>query len=150
MFPPKQSARYAFPSFEPEDGSMPERVPFVCAALLAFAVLPVPRPAGAHHGGAVEWGAEELGPVSGIVAEFAFRFPHVQVQVDVEDADGATTRWTLVTRWTPTILRQHGWSRDSLKPGDTVSFTYLPHKESPTVGSIQSIDVNGEPLTLDF
>jgi hypothetical protein len=120
------------------------------AALIGFVVLAASSPARAHHGGAVEWGAEARGPLSGVVTEFAFRFPHVQVLVDVEDEDGATTQWTLVTRWTPTILRRHGWSRDSIKPGDSVTVTYLPHVDSPTVGSIQSIDVNGEPLSLDF
>jgi hypothetical protein len=129
---------------------MRKRAALACAALTGCVMLAGAHRAAAHHGGAVEWGAEELGPVEGVVAEFAFRFPHVQVLVDVADPSGATARWTLVTRWTPTILRQHGWSRDSLKPGDAVSFTYLPHKESPTIGSIQRIDVNGEALALDF
>jgi hypothetical protein len=104
----------------------------------------------AHHGGAVEWGEETRGPLSGVATEFAFRFPHVQLRMDVVDESGATAHWTLVTRWTPTILREHGWSRDSIKAGDRVTVTYLPHVESPTVGSLQSIDVNGEPLSLDI
>jgi hypothetical protein len=31
-----------------------------------------------------------------------------------------------------------------------VRVTYLPHVSSPTVGSIVSIEVNGEPLEIDF
>ena len=103
-----------------------------------------------HHGGAIEWGEEARGPITGIATEFAFRFPHVQVLMDVVDANGTMAQWTLVTRWTPTILRSHGWNRDSITPGDTVTATYLPHVSSPTVGSIVSIEVNGEPLEIDF
>jgi hypothetical protein len=123
-------------------------VSVVLAGALALAVLP--WTASAHHGGAVEWGEQEVGPISGKAVEFAFRFPHVQVLVDVTDIYDATARWTLVTRWTPTILRQHGWTRDSIKPGDRVTVTYLPHVESVTVGSIRSIEVNGEALDVSF
>ena len=52
----------------------------------------------AHHGGAVEWREEQAGPITGVVTEFAFRFPHVQVSVDVEDASGEKAQWTLVKR----------------------------------------------------
>ena len=104
----------------------------------------------AHHGGAVEWGEQTRGPLSGVATEFAFRFPHVQLRMDVTDESGATAQWTLVTRWTPTILRRHGWTRDSLEPGDTIVVTYLPHVQSPTVGAIRSIEVNGEPLPVEF
>lgn len=120
------------------------------AALLGVIGAASFQAASAHHGGAIEWAAEERGPMSGTVTEFAFRFPHVQVFVDVADEQGVTTGWTLVTRWTPTILRRHGWSRDSLKPGDSITFTYLPHRESPNVGAIETIEVNGDPLPLDF
>jgi len=106
--------------------------------------------ASAHHGGGVEWGQEERGPVTATVTEFAFRFPHVQVAAEVAGADGAAEQWTFVTRWTPTILRRHGWTRDSLEPGDTIVVTYLPHVQSPTVGAIRSIEVNGEPLPVEF
>jgi hypothetical protein len=121
--------------------------------MLVSCLLSIPMPASVawgHHGGAIEWGQETRGPIAGIATEFAFRFPHVQVLVDVVDANGATAQWTLVTRWTPTILRSHGWNRDSITPGDTVTATYLPHVSSPTVGSIVSIEVNGEPLEIDF
>jgi hypothetical protein len=104
----------------------------------------------AHHGGAVEWRQQDSGPITGTVTKFAFQFPHVYVSVDVPEASGEVTRWTLVTRWTPTILREHGWTRDSIEPGDTITVTYWPHIEQPRVGSIQTIEVNGESLPIDF
>jgi hypothetical protein len=120
-----------------------------CVALVAGACLLLSAASSAHHGGAVEWGAEQLGPITGTATKFAFQFPHVYIAVDVAE-EGVVSPWTLVTRWTPTILREHGWSRDSVKPGDKVTVTYLPHITTPRVGSIVSIEVNGQPLDIEF
>jgi hypothetical protein len=65
-------------------------------------------------------------------------------------ADGGAAPWTITTRWTPTILRSHGWSRDSIKPGDEVTVTYLPHVDKPHIGQMVTIEVNGQPLPLSF
>ena len=122
-----------------------------CAALAgAIALIGPQTTVLAHHGGAVEWGEEELGPIAGTATKFAFQFPHVYISVDVREGSGDVAHWTLVTRWTPTILREHGWSRESIKPGDTLEVTYLPHIESPRIGSIVSIEVNGESLPVAF
>ena len=104
----------------------------------------------AHHGGGVEWQDRVEGPLMGTATEFAFRFPHVVVYIDVEHDNGDIERWAFNTRWTPTILRQHGWTRHSIRPGDTVTVTYAPHVSAPTVGSMQTISVNGEDLPLRF
>lgn len=103
----------------------------------------------AHHGGAVEWQSRVEGPITGTATEFAFRFPHVVVNFYVGEGDEAET-WSMVTRWTPTILRKQGWSRTSIRPGDTITVTYQPHVSNPTVGHMQTIEVNGEALPLDF
>jgi hypothetical protein len=122
-----------------------------CAALAGvIALTSLQSTVSAHHGGAVEWGTETMGPISGIATKFAFQFPHVYLSADMTEESGQVAQWTLVTRWTPTILRQHGWSRESIKAGDAITVTYLPHKETPRVGSMQSIEVNGQSLPIDF
>ena len=121
----------------------------IYSALVAVALALVSADSAAHHGGAVEWGQEQLGPMTGTATKFAFQFPHVYVALDVTE-NGTVVPWTLVTRWTPTILREHGWSRDSIKPGDTVKVTYLPHIATPRVGSIVSIEINGSSLPIEF
>jgi hypothetical protein len=102
-------------------------------------------PAAAHHGGDVEWADETVGPITGTAANFSFQFPHVFFEMDV---DG--TPWTITTRWTPTILREHGWRRDSIKPGDKITVTYRLHVEKPHVGQMTTIEVNGAALPLSF
>jgi hypothetical protein len=122
------------------------------AALVALSAFTggLPATVSAHHGGAIEWGQEVRGPLAGTATKFAFQFPHVYISVDVADGGGAVAKWTLVTRWTPTVLREHGWSRDSVKPGDAIAVTYLPHVEAPLIGQMISVAVNGQPLDLNF
>ena len=108
-----------------------------------------PAPGSAHHGGAVEWLERVDGPLTGTATDFAFRFPHVLIYLDVETTKGIE-QWVMNTRWTPTILRRHGWTRESIRPGDTVTVTYEPHISAPTVGSMLTIEVNGTALPLEF
>lgn len=125
--------------------SMIRRGGFAWAALCMLAAWP----ATAHHGGDVEWQDAAVGPITGTVTKFAFQFPHVFFEMNVEQ-NGATSLWTITTRWTPTILRDHGWSRESIKAGDEVTVTYLPHVEKPRIGQMQTIEVNGKSLPLSF
>jgi len=106
-------------------------------------------PAVAHHGGDVEWARETVGPITGTATKFAFQFPHVFFTMEVVES-GVPVEWTITTRWTPTILRDHGWSRASIEPGDKVAVSYLPHVEKPHIGQMVSIEVNGAMLPLSF
>jgi hypothetical protein len=106
-------------------------------------------PVAAHHGGDVEWAKEPSGPITGTATRFAFQFPHVYFEMNVAEG-GAAVPWTITTRWTPTILREHGWSRDSIKAGDKVTVTYLPHVDKPRVGQMVAVEINGRSLPLSF
>ncbi len=118
------------------------------AALVALWSLGV-WPAAAHHGGDVEWADTAVGPLTGTATKFAFQFPHVFFEMNVA-AEGGAEPWSITTRWTPTILRDHGWSRESIKAGDKVAVTYLPHVDKPRVGQMVTIEVNGRALPLSF
>jgi hypothetical protein len=115
------------------------------AVVLNWLVSPVM----AHHGGDVEWADSAVGPITGTATQFAFQFPHVFFEMTVAEEGGSAT-WTITTRWTPTILREHGWTRDSIKPGDEVTVTYLPHVDKPRVGQMVTIEVGGRTLPLSF
>jgi uncharacterized Zn-finger protein len=106
-------------------------------------------PIAAHHGGDVEWAEQTVGPISGTATKFAFQFPHVFLEMTVEE-NGAAQPWTITTRWTPTILRNHGWTRDAIKAGDKITVTYLPHVDKPRIGHMQTIEINGKSLPLSF
>lgn len=106
-------------------------------------------PVAAHHGGDVEWADEPAGTITGTATRFAFQFPHVFFEMNVEEG-GAVVPWTITTRWTPTILRDHGWSRDSIRGGARVTVTYRPHVDKPHVGQMVTIEVDGQSLPLSF
>lgn len=117
---------------------------------LSLLSMGVGSPLLAHHGGGLDWQSELRGPITGVVSEFLFRFPHVLVFFDVTDEHGDVQNWAMTTRWTPTVLGQHGWSRSSIRPGDSITVMYAPHVRSPTVGSMRRVEVNGESLQLEF
>jgi hypothetical protein len=117
-------------------------------AVLVVGAL-VAWPTAAHHGGDIEWAEEAVGPITGTATKFAFQFPHVFFEMQV-DENGAVHPWTITTRWTPTILRNHGWTRDSIKAGDKITVTYLPHVDKPRIGQMQTIEINGKSLPLSF
>lgn len=98
----------------------------------------------AHHGGGVEYFMDQTrGPITGVVTSFAFSFPHPYIQFDVKDEKGNVQKWSAVMQLTPTRLRARGWTRDSVKPGDTLTVTYSPHRTAPFVGFARRIVVNG-------
>ena len=100
-----------------------------------IALLMFCAPLLAHHGGAVEYNMNKtIGPVIGTVTKFAFSYPHPQVYFDVKSEDGRVQHWGVLLRPTPLILRNAGWTRDSIKTGDAISVTMYPHKTAPTVG----------------
>ena len=104
-------------------------------------------PALAHHGGGVEYFMDQtLGPVTGTVTLFSFNFPHPYVQFDVKDAKGNVQKWSAVMQLTPTRLRARGWSQASIKPGDSLTVTYSPHRTAANVGFARRIEVNGKFL----
>ena len=122
--------------------------PAMLGLALAAVLLPgTSAPALAHHGGGVEYFMDQTrGPITGVVTSFSFSFPHPYIQFDVKDEAGTVQKWSAVMQLTPTRLRARGWTRESVKPGDTLTVTYSPHRTAPTVGFARRLVVNGKFL----
>ena len=109
--------------------------------------LVIVAPAIAHHGGGVEYFMDQTrGPITGVVTNFAFTFPHPYIEFDVKDASGAVQKWSAVFQPTPTNLRHAGWTRNSIKAGDTLTVSGPPHKSAATVIFARRVEVNGKLL----
>ena len=117
--------------------------------VIALAIGMLSTPVVAHHGGGMYFEPETVGPVTGVATEFSFTFPHVQIYFDVKEQNGEVRNYAMTIRWTPPVLRKLGWTRKSIKPGDTLTVTYRPHKNSPVAGAIITLAVNGEPLQTE-
>jgi hypothetical protein len=93
----------------------------VCVGLLALAPL-----AFAHHGTANYDTGKQI-TVKGTVTGFEFVNPHVQIFWDAKDDAGAAQKWQGELT-SPNRLSRVGWSKSTLKTGDSITITGYPTK----------------------
>ena len=113
---------------------------------VALAALAGAAQVGAHHGGAAFDQAQTL-TFKGTVTEMTFSNPHVLVYWEVTK-DGATEKWS---GWltAPTKLARAGWTKSTLKPGDTIEVSGIPHKAGNHILQIRRlIAPDGKALPL--
>jgi len=114
----------------------------LCASLLALAGV-----AFAHHGTA-NYDTTKTVTVKGVVTGFEFVNPHVQVYWDVKNDAGATEKWQGELT-SPNRLTRAGWSKNSIKPGDTITISGYPTKSGSNEIWIQKVVLgNGEELPM--
>jgi hypothetical protein len=79
----------------------------------------------AHHGRALIYDAKKEVTVKGTVTEFVWFNPHVQIGIDGMDDKGVRHHW-LIEASSTGYLSQRGWTRKSLKAGETITITFNP------------------------
>jgi hypothetical protein len=75
--------------------------------------------AGAHHSFAMFDIANPM-TIAGVVSEFEWTNPHSYIEIDVTDARGAVTPWTIELGST-SILQRGGWKFNTIKKGDRIT-----------------------------
>ena len=75
----------------------------------------------AHHSTAM-YDMNNPVTVSGVVKRFEWTNPHAFVFLEVKDAKGAIVEWE-VEMMSLNHLRNFGWTRSTVKPGDVISAT---------------------------
>jgi hypothetical protein len=98
---------------------------FFARLVAVLALLLVGFPAHAHHGASM-FDMEHLITVKGTVTSFDWINPHSMIYADVKDDKGDVQKWAIETRGGPNVLTRAGWTKDTLKPGDEVTFTGHP------------------------
>ena len=83
----------------------------VCLGLLVVA-----GSAQAHHGDANRYNEQTI-TVSGTVVEVQMVNPHAHIVFDVTDAGGKTTRWQAELGGPQQLMRQFGWTPQTIKTG---------------------------------
>jgi hypothetical protein len=86
----------------------------LCALALAVASL-IPGAAWAHHGDAGRYN-EETVTLKGTVVQLVMVNPHALIIFDVADG-GKTTRWTAELGGPQQLIKQFGWSPQTVKAG---------------------------------
>ena len=94
----------------------------------------------AHHSFAATF-TDEIIEVEGVVESLKFSNPHVIVTFNVTDENGNVTQW-LGEGGSATSLRNQGWDRDTLSPGDYIRITGASTRNgSPMVSMVEADSV---------
>ncbi len=103
------------------------RTALLAAFITILALLVISLPVFGHHGASM-FDMVRLITVKGTVTSFEWVNPHAMIYADVKDDQGNVQKWAIETRGGPNALTRAGWSKDTLKPGDEVTFTGHPAK----------------------
>jgi len=106
------------------------KIGFLAAGTLLLAAAP----AFAHHSFAAEFDQNKQVTLVGVVTKVEWMNPHTHFYIDVRDADGNVVHWDLETT-SPNALSRQGWTRNSLKVGDTVTVHALRAKDGSNIAS---------------
>jgi hypothetical protein len=110
------------------------------AALLGHGV------AMAHHSFAAFFDPVKIVKVTGKVTEFGFKNPHGVIVLEVPGANGQVQKWQAETN-APVVLQRRGWSRDSIKPGQTITIEGWASRDGkPYLRLRQAFYADGQPV----
>ena len=100
----------------------------------------------AHHGTA-NYDTSKTVTVKGAVTDFQFINPHVLISMDGKDETGKTEKWQGELT-SPNRLSRAGWTKSSVKPGDTLTISGYPSKSGSPEIWIQKVTLaSGEDLS---
>lgn len=77
-------------------------------------------PAFPHHSFGAEYDDSKPVNITGVVTKVDWENPHIHFYLDVKDDSGEIVHWKF-EGFPPNMLRRQGWTRDTMKVGDTVS-----------------------------
>jgi hypothetical protein len=112
------------------------RLPFVAAVSLA-AILGSGA-AWAHHSFSAEFDRSKPIDITGTVTKVEWMNPHARFYVDSAGKDGKKVNWNFELT-SPNVLIRQGWTRHSLRPGDTVTVKGFRAKLATNVGSATTV-----------
>ena len=105
----------------------------------------------AHHGTTISYDRSKSWTRKGVVTDFRYVNPHVQVFFDTTDDKGKVTHWSGELLPNPAMLIRNGWTRKrstaALAPGTTVVITAAPSRAGGTTCLVSKIESEkGEDL----
>jgi hypothetical protein len=101
----------------------------------------------AHHSFAAEFDANRALTLKGVVTKIEWQNPHTYFYLDVSGADGKVVNWGM-EMGSPNGLMRQGWTRNTLKIGDSVTVEGSQAKDGMNVGNARVVvlDATGQRL----
>jgi len=122
-------------------------VKYLCGALVLAAALMLSNSAFAHHGTAA-YDNDSFTTLKGIVSDFQFVNPHVQLSWETKNANGNVEKWQGEITSPSQLARAGGWNKNSLKPGDEIAVSGYPAKNGSHTMVIRKVVVRGQELKV--
>lgn len=91
-------------------------------SVLVAGLLANSLPLLAHHGDAGRY-EDNVVVMQGTVVEMQLITPHSIIVVDVPDENGKMVRWQAEMGGRTAMIKDFGWTKDTLKPGDKITLT---------------------------
>jgi hypothetical protein len=103
--------------------------------------------AGAHHSFAAEFDGAKPVVLRGKITKVAWMNPHVYFWIDAMDSSGKTANWMLESA-APNYLVRLGLTKQSIKPGDSITFRAFVAKDQTNLAKTDSITLpDGRTVT---
>jgi hypothetical protein len=113
---------------------------------LAATLLASALPGFAHHSFAAEFDQDKPVTLTGVVTKLEWTNPHIHFYVDAKGADGKVLHWDF-EGGSPNGLGRQGWTRNSLKVGDTVTVQGFRAKDGSNLVSTGMVKLpNGQQV----
>jgi hypothetical protein len=109
----------------------------LCLAIM-FAALIVSAPVLAHHG-ETNYDTDKLVSVKATVTQFLFINPHVQIFLDAKNNKGEIEKWICEARSPAMLVRNGGWDKNTLKPGDVITAIGFQTKNGANILRLKKI-----------
>ena len=115
------------------------KISLVC--VLAAALGMTALPALAHHSFAAEYDNKKPVSLTGTVTKVEWMNPHARFYLDVKDDKGTVTNWEFELG-SPNGLMRQGWTRNSMKLGDSVSVDGSLAKDGSNLANARTVKLS--------